>query len=194
MNSDSKVLEYINEKAQKVVDENISRAESEAKSIIENAKAEAKANYDKVSSSLKATYEQIIDRKIAVANLDAKKILMSAKSEALSNVFEKAIDECANLDKKEYLKLIAGMIKSSAKDGDVIVICENDKKRITKAFVDKIAKEMNIKLSLSDEFGDFKGGILISNPNMDKNLTLEVEFEAIKEMSNTDLLARVVKE
>ena len=43
------------------------------------------------------------------------------------------------------------------------------------------------KISLSKKHGDFIGGVILSGEKFDKNLTLEVEFEEIKQQKELEI-------
>lgn len=73
------------------------------------------------------------------------------------------------------------MIASAADDGDVVVISENDKNVLTKAVFDKISAKIGKKLTLSDTFGNFKGGVMLLGKGVDKNLTFESELALLRD-------------
>ena len=60
--------------------------------------------------------------------------------------------------------------------------------------VTKVAKALKIKLALSDKSGDFKGGLILSGVNYDKNLTLDDIVRRIRQDSETHVAKILFKE
>ena len=140
------------------------------KKITDDAAAVAESNIKEARD----TAAQVIAR--AQKEIDKFEELNAGKAEAL----DEAIDAFA-ADKKTYLALIEKMISSCCEDGDEVVICERDEKTVTKKFVAEVAKKTGKKLTRGDAFGDFKGGVMLSGKNYDKNLTLDLEFESLRD-------------
>ena len=57
----------------------------------------------------------------------------------------------------------------------------------TKAFVDSVAKKCKIKLSLDKEYAPIKGGVILVGKNYDKNLSLDLEFQTLREESEAEV-------
>jgi len=187
MNNKEVIIEKIIKDAMAVSNDNISKAQKEADEIIEAAKKTAQEYSDAQLPKGDIQAEEIITRRAMVANLDCKRIMLSKKTEIVDSVFNSVADYMRKKDKKTYLALITNMIKKSASDNDVVVICEKDKDIITQKEIDAISKEAKKKLTLSKTFGDFDGGVMLCGEKFDKNLTFELEFEQIKEESEEKL-------
>ncbi len=194
MNNKDGILDKIISVSEAQIAENIAEGNAKADEIISKANKESKDSLDKFNSTTTATYNEVVRRIVSVANLDAKKVLMGAKRAAMDTLFADTLVSAFEMDDKSYLKIIASMINTNAKSGNEIIISEADSKRITKKFVDDIAKAMDIKLSIAKEFGDFKGGIIIAGKSYDTNLTFEVELSAIRSDSETELASKIFKE
>ena len=69
----------------------------------------------------------------------------------------------------------------------LLKLAKEDKDIITSDVVAKISKKINKKLSLSNEFGDFDGGVILSGEKFDKNLTFALEFSMLREESEAEL-------
>ncbi len=160
------------------VDEIISAAAAECKAYLYSFKAET----DKLVADVDA-------RSKTVAELDARKLMLAAKTKVLDVVYERTLEDLRNLDKDAYSALIFAML-DNAKDGDVVTISKREKDIVTKKSLDEFAKKKGIKLTLSDKFGDFDGGVVLSENGVDKNFTFEVEVALLKEQTE----ARVAKE
>ena len=177
-----KILSDAQIKAQAILNE----AQEKADEILADAASICKQQYDRLNFELDRTKKDIATRSHTVAELDAKKVVLSAKAELVNQVYARALEKARNLDKDVYKKLILGML-AYAEDGDVVTISEREKDVLTKEDVDKVANEKGIKLSLSDKFGDFDGGIVLSNNGIDKNFTLEVEISLIRDETEAEI-------
>ena len=137
--------------------------------------------------AIAARTAEIAKSRETVTDLDIKKGLLGMRREVIDSVFEKVADALHDLPKDKYLSIISGMIEDAAEDGDVVVISKADKKIITADFIKKVAAKLKISLSLADECGDFAGGILLKSRGYDKNLTVEVETEILREEIETKI-------
>ncbi len=194
MNSSKVILDKIINDNTAIINENIKKANDTASEIISKAQADADAQVADFKSGLKAEYNEILRRGEVVANLDAKKILMSAKSKAVDNLFQKTLEQLALLDKKKYLAIIENLLKKYAEDGDIVIISSQDKGKITQKFVDDMAKNMGIKLSLAKDFGSFNGGVILAGKNSDKNLSFDMELLQLREECETQISSMLFEE
>jgi len=176
----SDIVTQILEGAQYMATAVIVEAKAEAEKVIANAKAEAEAFLQKSREEIEALKDETIKRRITVAHLEARKILLAAKKKALDDIFARAAEVITSLPKEQYLAIIEGML-SHAEDGDTVKIARKDKAVITSAFIAGVAKEKGIKLTLSEEYADISGGIILSGGEVEKNLSLDVELRALRE-------------
>ena len=95
-----------------------------------------------------------------------------------------------NLDKERYTALVFAMLQN-AEDGDEVVISQREKDIVTKESLEKFANEKGITLTLCDELGDFDGGIVIKSKGVDKNFTLDVETQLLKEELETQIAKEI---
>ena len=130
---------------------------------------------------------EIAKSRETVTDLDIKKGLLGMRREVIDSVFDKVADAVRALPKEKYLAVIAGMIADSAEDGDVVIVSKADADIITADFVAKQAKKAGISLTLGKTFGDFAGGIILRSNGYDKNLTIEVETDILREEIETKI-------
>lgn len=194
MNSSKVILDKITNDNSLIIENNLKKANDTANEIIAKAEKEAAAKVAEFEGGLSDSYDEIVRRRVVVANLDAKKILMNAKSKAVDNLFEKTLAEIVVMDKKKYLAIIERILKKYAEDGDVVIISEADKGKITQKFVDDCAKKLAIKLSLSKDFGSFSGGVILQGKNSDKNLSFDTELMLIREECETEIVKMLFEE
>lgn len=181
MDGQQKIIDKILSDAKHDAGEMLSEALKKAEALVAAKQAEADAEYDLSVEEARKAGEEVVRRRLTVADLEVKKLLLSAKKQAVDEVFEESLKKLLALPKEEYAALVGSMIASAADDGDVVVISENDKNVLTKAVFDKISAKIGKKLTLSDTFGNFKGGVMLLGKGVDKNLTFESELALLRD-------------
>lgn len=181
MDGQQKIIDKILSDATHDAGEMLSEAVKKAEALVAAKQAEADAEYDLSVEEARKAGEEVVRRRLTVADLEVKKLLLSAKKQAVDEAFEESLKKLLALPKEEYAALVGSMIASAADDGDVVVISENDKNVLTKAFFDKISAKIGKKLTLSDTFGSFRGGVMLLGKGVDKNLTFESELALLRD-------------
>lgn len=181
MDGQQKIIDKILSDATHDAGEMLSEALKKAEALVAAKQAEADAEYDLSVEEARKAGEEVVRRRLTVADLEVKKLLLSAKKQAVDEAFEESLKKLFALPKEEYTALVESMIASAADDGDVVVISENDKNVLTKAFFDKISAKIGKKLTLSDTFGNFRGGVMLLGKGVDKNLTFESELALLRD-------------
>lgn len=181
MDGQQKIIDKILSDATHDAGEMLSEALKKAEALVAAKQSEADAEYDLSVEEARKAGEEVVRRRLTVADLEVKKLLLSAKKQAVDEAFEESLKKLLALPKEEYTALVESMIASAADDGDVVVISENDKNVLTKAFFDKISAKIGKMLTLSDTFGNFKGGVMLLGKGVDKNLTFESELALLRD-------------
>lgn len=181
MDGQQKIIDKILSDATHDAGEMLSEALKKAEALVAAKQSEADAEYDLSVEEARKAGEEVVRRRLTVADLEVKKLLLSAKKQAVDEAFEESLKKLLALPKEEYAALVESMIASAADGGDVVVISENDKNVLTKAFFDKISAKIGKKLTLSDTFGNFKGGVMLLGKGVDKNLTFESELALLRD-------------
>lgn len=181
MDGQQKIIDKILSDAKHDAGEMLSEALKKAEALVAAKQSEADAEYDLSVEEARKAGEEVVRRRLTVADLEVKKLLLSAKKQAVDKAFEESLKKLLALPKEEYTALVGSMIASAADDGDVVVISENDKNVLTKAVFDKISAKIGKKLTLSDTFGNFKGGVMLLGKGVDKNLTFESELALLRD-------------
>lgn len=181
MDGQQKIIDKILSDATHDAGEMLSEALKKAEALVAAKQAEADAEYDISVEEARKAGEEVVRRRLTVADLEVKKLLLSAKKQAVDEAFEESLKKLLALPKEEYAALVESMIAFAADDGDVVVISENDKNVLTKAVFDKISAKIGKKLTLSDTFGNFRGGVMLLGKGVDKNLTFESELALLRD-------------
>ena len=176
------IVEKIISDANLKADSLVAEANAKADEIISAAAEECKGYMHTFKSETDKMIFDIDARSKTVADLDARKLTLAAKTKVLDVVYERTLENLKNLDKEAYSALIFGMLEN-AKDGDVVTISAREKDIVTEESLAKFAKSKGISLTLSKEFGDFDGGIVLGGNGVDKNFTFDVEVALLKEQT-----------
>jgi V/A-type H+-transporting ATPase subunit E len=119
---------------------------------------------------------------------------------AVNNVFEKSKEKLYVLGKEKgyesmlYRTLEEGV--SAIPTRDIIIECnKNDKNLITKIINDFVKKNVNYKISVSDSFFDFIGGIRVRSSDglMSYDGTIESKLERVKPIIRKNI-AQILRE
>lgn len=181
-----KILSDANLKGDAIIGE----ANEKANEIISLAANQCKDYLYKSKTEIDRLTLEIDERSRSVAELDARKLLLAAKAQVLDSVYAKTLEKLKNLDKEQYSAMIFSMLEN-AKDGDVVTVSEREKDIVTKESLADFAKKKGISLTLADKFGDFDGGVIISENGVDNNFTLEVEVALLREQTETKIAKEI---
>lgn len=181
MDGQQKIIDKILSDATHDAGEMLSEAIKKAEALVAAKQAEVDAEYALAVEEARKAGEEVVRRRLTVADLEVRKLLLSAKKEAVDKAFEKGLEKLLSLPKSDYCALVERMVAASADDGDVVVVSENDKNVLTKAFFAEISKKIGKKLTLSDTFGNFRGGVMLLGKGVDKNLTFESELGLLRD-------------
>lgn len=181
-----KILSDANLKGDAIIGE----ANEKADEIISLAAKQCKDYLYQSKTEIDRLTLEIDERSRSVAELDARKLLLAAKTQVLDSVYAKTLEKLRNLDKEQYSALIFSMLEN-AKDGDVVTVSEREKDIVTKESLADFAKKKGISLTLADKFGDFDGGVIISENGIDNNFTLEVEVALLREQTETKIAKEI---
>lgn len=170
------IIDKIISDARKIANTTSEEGSAKAQELINAAENDAKLYRKKNREESELERADIIRRRIANANLAVKKLVLAAKQEVIGRVFSESVQ--AIIKDKSYPDYLKSLLKF-ASDGDTVIVSKNDKKVLTKKYVDDYAKASGIKLSYSAD-GEFSGGLILSGIGSDKNLTVEAEVDAAR--------------
>lgn len=173
----SKIIDNANLKSQEIIKE----ASLEKVEILKKAREEAKNYRNQILPDINSYINELVSRGEILSNLESKKMILAKKKSIIDDVFKLALQDLKIKENQPiYKKLVEKMIKENSEDGDKIQFSETDKNLFDDKFLQSIAKKIGINLKIDKNYGKFMGGVLISNKNCDKNLTIELELENIR--------------
>ncbi len=173
--------------------------EARAQSGVIQAQGEAKAQesyWNKVREGVKAA-EDRSSRLAKAADMEARKSVLASKQKLVSQVFDLAEEKLRAISGDEYVEFLAGQASRAAVSGkEQIVLSAKDKK----TYGSKVVSRANARLSeeketaaltLSDETGDFTGGLILREGNISVNCTIEALMAQAREDMASDAAAEL---
>jgi V/A-type H+-transporting ATPase subunit E len=123
--------------------------------------------------------------------MEAKKAVLALKQEMVSKSFDKAVEQLVALPQEQYVALLAKLAAQASVTGDEeIVLNAKDQAAVGSAVVEKVnALVPNGKLVLSNETGDFAGGLILKRGSIEANCTIELMVE----LCRGDMSAQLAK-
>lgn len=164
-----RILSSARQKAAGIISDAGREREELLSSVADKALKDKKAEVEAAEKEREA----VISRKTALAELDTKKLLLKAKQDLIDRVYREAIYRITTMADNIYRDFIGGIVLKYAESADTVQICKKDAGRLNAEWVDSLAKKRGIKLSLSSDFHEGSGGVILKNPKYDKNLTLD---------------------
>lgn len=182
-----------------IIEKIISDAEAKATDILAEAEAKSICDAFEVSKALDKEREEQLDalkkrgeetlrRREITAKLDSNKLLLSAKRKALDAVFERALEKLCSLPTGEYVKLVGELIEKYADEGDGVILSSHCQCKGQIEALPVVAKK---GLKVSEEYGDFAGGVILVGKGCDKNVTFEALVQSAKDGLQAEIATRL---
>ena len=192
MNGIEKITGRINDDAQREIDASAAQAKSEADAITARYEAQAEKEAAEILARGKANADERVERLASVAELEAKKMTLAAKQEVLDRAFDKALQDLTQLSEEKYVALLAALaVKAASTGNEKIILSPADRSR----YGVKVAEMANSalgkqgKLTLSEETRDIKGGLLLSDGDVEVNCA----FETLVRLTRNQIAGDVAK-
>lgn len=163
--------------------------------IKEEYKKIAEEEYWKIVRAGKLECDQYVQRLASTAAMESKKSILTMKQDAVSRIFEESEKRLCNLPENQYVDFLARLAGNAASTGlEEIVFNARDKSEHAKAVVkaaNEILKKRGLlpKLTVSEQTGSFKGGLMVKQGDIEVNCTVE----KLVELSKGSLAAQVAE-
>ena len=190
MKGTEKIIAHIQADAKAQADAILAQAEQQCAGIRDDYESKAKDAYaEKIRAGVKKC-EDLADSKTRIAQMESKKSVLALKQEMVSEAFAKAKDIVLALPAEKYCAFLTRLAVQSAPDGEgQIVLNASDRKKYGEAVVSQANAALSGRLTLSDETGDFAGGLIVRNGAVEVNNTLELLID----LCRGDMAAEVAK-
>lgn len=166
------ITEKIIADARATANEISKQAKKDADEILSLCNSQIDIFLVRARDELKKECQLVKERKNTVATLDGRKIALKAKQDLIDKCFAKAEEKILAFPKNEYQAFIKSLIVEYAQECDEVIFGVTEK-NLNDEFVQNVAKEMKINLTVSKNKENFEGGIILRSKVLDKNLTLK---------------------
>jgi V/A-type H+-transporting ATPase subunit E len=191
MKGTEKIIAHIQADAKAQADAILAQGEQQCAEIRQSYEEKAKERYgEKIRQGVKVCQDNItsVER---LNQMEAKKAVLALKQEMVSKSFDKAVQQLVALPEEQYVALLAKLAAQASVTGDEeIVLNAKDQAAVGSAVVEKVnALVPNGKLVLSNETGDFAGGLILKRGSIEANCTIELMVE----LCRGDMSAQLAK-
>ena len=189
----NKITECIAAEAQIEVVSIQTETAEKCRAIKEEYNQKAQAEYRRLVSEGAKECEAYGQRLFGAAAMEMKKSVLAMKQETISRVFDKAIESLCNMPEDKYVNFLARQAANAASTGlEELVFNARDKASCSKAVLkaaNELLKKRDLypKLTISQVTGDFMGGLLVKQGDIEVNCTVE----KLVELSKSELTAQI---
>ena len=200
-----KITARIQADAQQEIDAVLAEANRQAAEINARYAAQAKQAEAEILEKSRQSAAELRQRRNSSAQMDAKKQELAAKQALLDEAFQLAYEKLTQLPEGEYEDLLANLaVRASVSGKEQLIFSQADRA----AFGGKVTAKANgllvnllmatavctkagktAELTLSPTTGDFQGGLLICDGDVEVNCT----FETLVRMVRNEVVGDVTK-
>ena len=191
MKGTEKIIAHIRADAEAQSDAILAQAEQRCAEIRGVYEQKAKDAYaEKIRAGVKANQDRLESME-RLAKMESRKALLAVKQDMVSESFARAAGQLVNLPEEQYAALLARLAAGASVTGDEQIVLNA---RDRAAVGEKVVKAANEslkggRLTLSDETGDFKGGLILRRGNIEANCTAEL----LVELCRSDMAAELAR-
>jgi V/A-type H+-transporting ATPase subunit E len=183
-----KIINEINEEADRTVGEIISYANSSAEKIISRAEERAREIEAEANEKAEEEYKKSLQKAHSSAEVTKKRAILKEKQEIISEVLSGAHSSIIKLGTDRYFDLMIKLLMKYADEGGEIILSERDKTWVTPQFREVADKK---GLKISDEIRDIDGGFILLYGDIEENCSfsalMEEERDRLHDAVNTFL-------
>ena len=192
-------LEFITQKivddATEYADSVVEKAREEAKAITEEYELIAEKDYNHIVDSAYEKANEILHRSSAQGLKEKRIDIMSTKWEYLDSVFSSAVKLMNNVAKDKQVRLLAGLVQQYQRSDAELIFNAGDREKLGQSVVDAVnSASKGFKVTLSKDTGDFSGGLILKEDNIEANLTYETIVTSRREELEDEVSAVLFKE
>ena len=155
----------------------------------------AKDEYDKILAAGQKDCELQVQRLASAAAMESKKSILTLKQTAVGNVLELSVKRLCSLPEQEYIGFLAKLAGNAAFTGqEELIFNARDKANVSKAVTkaaNDILKQRGLPamLTVSELTGDFMGGVMVKQGDIEVNCSVE----KLVELSKEELAAQIAE-
>jgi len=171
-------LEYIISKiiadANEYADDVLVKAKEEAKAITEDYESVADKEYNQIVDLAYEKANEIMHRSGAQGVKEKRISVISAKWEYLDSVFSSAVQLMCQLPNDVQVRFMAGLVQKYQHAEAELIFNATDRERLGRDVVSAVnSTPGSFKVTLSENTGNFSGGLILKETNAEANLTYD---------------------
>jgi len=169
-NITGKIVSEANEFAAAVIAE----AVAEAEKITEEYEAVAEKEHNQIVDTAYEKASEIMHRSNAQSMKEKRINILSAKWEYLDNAFMAAVKMMSKMPDDDQVRFLVSQIRKYQRSDAELIFNKNDRERLGHAVVNSFSDETGgYKVTLSETTGEFSGGLVLKESNIETNLTYD---------------------
>lgn len=182
-----KITQCIMDEAQAKVQQIDEAAKAACDELRLSLEAEAEALYRKKAEIGSAACEQDLESRRRLIRMEQRKAVLAYKQEQIDICYQKAADLICDLPEQEAIDFLSGLaVKATVSGREEILLNAKDRAAYGDAVVNSANKALEktgrcAMLKLSDDTGDFAGGLKLIDGDISMNCTIELLTALCKE-------------
>lgn len=190
MDNISKILDAISAEGRKEADKILEGGAKSAEDVLKLYREEVAIEEESILKKARKEADEIIQRGTSQAGIESRSIRLKAKRQALEETFSLALEKLAGLSEPEKQELYARIIKKYTGGTEVTVqLNQADSKALGKNLAQKAQKDYGIKVTVEKQAGDFAGGLILREGEIETSCTFEVMINDMKKEKESEIAA-----
>lgn len=185
-----KIIQDSEEEIRKILDE----AKSRASQIIEEGKREAEKVAGELTRGGEENARKVKEIIVTLASLESRKRILGEKQRILGELYLEVEKRIRNLNGRDYRELVKKIMLESCQTGEeLVVIGENDRKRIDQKLIESVNAELvkagkKGKLKLSPEPVSIPDGFILKLGKIEINNSWENILRSLREKTEDEVI------
>jgi len=185
-----KIIQDSEEEIRKILDE----AKSRASQIIEEGKREAEKVAGELTRGGEENARKVKEIIVTLASLESRKRILGEKQRILGELYLEVEKRIRNLNGRDYRELVKKIMLESCQTGEeLVVIGENDRKRIDQELIESVNAELakagkKGKLKLSPEPASIPDGFILKLGKIEINNSWENILRSLREKTEDEII------
>jgi V/A-type H+-transporting ATPase subunit E len=185
-----KIIQDSEEEIRKILDE----ANSRASQIIEEGKREAEKVAGELTRGGEENARKVKEIIVTLASLESRKRILGEKQRILGELYLEVEKRIRNFNGRDYRELVKKIMLESCQTGEeLVVIGENDRKRIDEKLIESVNAELvkagkKGKLKLSPEPASIPDGFILKLGKIEINNSWENILRSLREKTEDEII------
>jgi len=168
----------------------VGKAKEEAKNITEEYESHAEKEYDQIVESAYVKANDILHRANTQGMKEKRINIISTKWEYLDNAFSSAVQLMCQLPSEEQMRFIVSLIEKYQHSEAELIFNSADRDRLGNEVVEAVnSTPGGFKVKLSEQTGDFSGGVILKEEGAEANLTFDAIVASNREKLEEEVSA-----